>query len=962
MRCVLVRMSTVLMLVHSSALPAVASADDLDALLSGVAEIEAPGVPGPLCVYGSEAFPVIAGATSGGRAAVAAAGRWGAGRVVALGHGGYFDRATLDTADTGRFVTNALRWATGEGTQAGPRIGVVSDVGRGELRTWLTTAGQDAVEVALTHESLGAVDVVALEMWNQGGPELAALRAFVRAGGGLVTASTGWGWAQLHPDLDLVNDYAGNRLLRPIGIQWAYDWLTRTSPAGYVVDGPPPALTHAGRALDAVEAHADGERMLSSAESEQAFDSLLRAVDCLPAADTLLAPRLHALVENNDHWPSAERPVRKTDGASIAAKLFVALHRRTPPESVRPHPAAADFPGSVPADAPRVTRSLTIDTTEPRGHATGPFSWHESPRWHSTGLYAAPGELVTVTVPAEVAEAGDFYVRVGTHSDDISGRPEWERMPEISRRFRVSAATTPVANAFGGLIYVEVPTNARLGNIAVKIEGAVAAPRFVLGETTPAAWRSRIRLAPGPWAEVEGRNMIVTTAAHEVRSLDDPAAVAETWDRVLDLNAELAAWPSPARLRPERFVVDRQISVGYMHAGYPVMAHLDQQANLVNAEHLRSEGNWGFFHEVGHNHQSLDWTFDGTVEVTVNLFTLYVYEFLCGIPVADNENGSAAFRAEQMARYDFDNPDFEQWKREPFLALVMYEQLQQAFGWEAYRQVFATYRALPDAERPKNDDEKRDQWLVRFSRQVGRNLGPFFEAWGVPTSRAARDSIADLPAWLPSELPVDINRPPHPVGNLASLRMGVDEPPLEIDVTGAFRDPDGDALTYAATSSAPGIASVTVSGSRVRVRPVATGTATITVTATDADGSNTAATQTFTAEVVRVAWADDPLRPGVTPVKAIHFTELRSRIDGLRQAAGLQRFTWTDSVLTVRATRIRLVHLLELRAALAEAFTGMSQAGPDWTDPVPVAGTTPIRAAHLMELRAAVMALESVPR
>ena len=65
------------------------------------------------------------------------------------------------------------------------------------------------------------------------------------------------------------------------------------------------------------------------------------------------------------------------------------------------------------------------------------------------------------------------------------------------------------------------------------------------------------------------------------------------------------------------------------------------------------------------------------------------------------------------------------------------------------RQVFATYRALRDAARPKSDDEKRDQWLVRFSQQVGRNLGPFFEAWGVPTSPSARALIANLPMWLP---------------------------------------------------------------------------------------------------------------------------------------------------------------------------------------------------------------------
>ncbi len=458
--------------------------------------------------------------------------------------------------------------------------------------------------------------------------------------------------------------------------------------------------------------------------------------------DALLDPAQIALATaTNRRWPSAEQPVGKADVVTqLASVLFALEHSYTPPDSVRPHPASEDFPGPVPADAPRITRSLTIDTS--------------IPRWHSTGLYAAPGELVTVTVSAEVAKAVGFGVRVGAHSDRIWRRSEWTRMPEISRYFPISASTTLVANAFGGLIYVDVPEAADIGSVTIEIRGAVAAPLFVLGETDLNAWRDEIRHAPAPWAEIAGRNMIVTTDAQEVRDLDDPAAVAEAWDRVLDLSAELAAWPLPARSSPERFVVDRQISVGYMHAGYPIMAHLDQQANLVNAEHLRSECNWGFYHEVGHNHQVDDWTFDGTVEVNVNLFTLYIYEFLCGIPVDDKRfHGSHQSWSELMALYDFDDPDFELWKREEFLALIMYAQMQQEFGWDAYREVFATYRALPDAERPKSDDEKRDQWLVRFSRQVGRNLGPFFEAWGVPTSQAARDSIADLLVWLPTDFP-----------------------------------------------------------------------------------------------------------------------------------------------------------------------------------------------------------------
>ena len=603
--------------------------DDIGALLDGVAEIGAPGVPGSLCIYGSGAFPVIVGAISDVRAPVMAAGRWQAGRIVALGHDGYFTRPTLESLDTGRLITNALHWTAGE-VQTGPRIGVVGAAG---LHAWLKEAGHDVVDADLTPDSLGAVDVVAVVMWNQSAPEIEALSAFVRGGGGLVTAVTGWGWAQLHPHLDLVSDYAGNRLLAHAGIRWSHDYLGRTSPEGYAVDGPPPELTHAGTALEAVEAHANDRRTLTQPEIVQALDSLLRAIRCLPADAALLAPRLDALVERDERdirWPSAEQPVGQADViARLAATLFVLEQSRTPPESVRAHPMAADFPGPVPDDAPRITRSYTVDTAVPR--------------WHSTGLYAAPGELVTVTVPTEVAATVGFHVRVGAHSDRIWHRSEWTRMPEISRRFLISATETLVANAFGGLIYVEVPAEADLGSVAIKIEGAVAAPLFVLGETDLNAWREEIRHAPAPWAEIAGRNMIVTTDADEVRGLDNPAAVAEAWDRVLDLSAELAAWPSPARSSPERFVVDQQISVGYMHAGYPLMAHLDQQANLVNTEHLRSECNWGFYHEVGHNHQVAEWTFDGTVEVTVNLFTLYVYEFLCGIPVAENESGSAAF-------------------------------------------------------------------------------------------------------------------------------------------------------------------------------------------------------------------------------------------------------------------------------------------------------------------------------
>ena len=68
-----------------------------------------------------------------------------------------------------------------------------------------------------------------------------------------------------------------------------------------------------------------------------------------------------------------------------------------------------------------------------------------------------------------------------------------------------------------------------------------------------------------------------------------------------------------------------------------------------------------------------------------------------------------------------------------------------------------------------------------------------------------------------------------------------------LTVTSAFRDPDGDALTYSAMSSDEAVAAVTVSGAEVSVRPVAVGMATITVTATD--GSEMPVTQSFAVTV-----------------------------------------------------------------------------------------------------------------
>ena len=195
----------------------------------------------------------------------------------------------------------------------------------------------------------------------------------------------------------------------------------------------------------------------------------------------------------------------------------------------------------------------------------------------------------------------------------------------------------------------------------------------------------------------------------------------------------------------------------------------------------------------------------------------------------------------------------------------------------------------------------------------------------------------------------------HPELTLPPLTLGVDDAAASLDVAGAFRDPDGDALTYRAVSSAPHVVAARAAGAQVTLTAAGAGTATVEVTATDPDGLSAA--QSFRVRVTP-PFTDDPIVPGETPVRAIHFTELRARIDVLRIEAGMARFRWTDPELRASVTPVRRVHLVELREALAAAYVAAGRTAPRWTDASPLAGTTPIRAAHVTELRAAVRTLE----
>ncbi len=98
---------------------------------------------------------------------------------------------------------------------------------------------------------------------------------------------------------------------------------------------------------------------------------------------------------------------------------------------------------------------------------------------------------------------------------------------------------------------------------------------------------------------------------------------------------------------------------------------------------------------------------------------------------------------------------------------------------------------------------------------------------------------------------LDVNEGPEAVGAMAPKTLEAYGVAAEEDLGQYFRDPDGDALSYAAVSSAPSVAAVTVAGGRLSIAPQAIGAATVTVTARDPDGLEGTQTVAVTVEASR---------------------------------------------------------------------------------------------------------------
>ncbi|XP_065137607.1 TRPM8 channel-associated factor homolog [Paramisgurnus dabryanus] len=691
--------------------------NDLEFLLNDVPEFDIQGgaLPSELMVHGPLAFRIAVAPP--GKVFIAGA-YYGQGRVIVLTHENYLDREALST-----FLINAINWLD-EGRKGvigiNPRLaGAQKILSKSGLNCQLTNFREDlSVHVCTSYSDA----------------ECEKIQEFVAEGSGLLIGGQAWNWAHNNRGRNVTTEYPGNRILNKMGLSI----LASTVNAGLykapeIKEGFKDVY-HFRNVLGHFGKHVTmGQKLAPHVEGslKQLCNDLtkylhMRTYDCA-SYNSMVTHFTDMVKEIGVPQVGSKSPIKTPKDylmLQIASELYKTV---SDPDALLPY-IIKDIP-----DLPTVTDARVRISADTGG----------AEAWISTGLYLSPGMRTQMVIPPELI-GKNWKVQINCHTDNIGGADVLRRAPVVHERFSLYNEMVQISNLWGGLIYLVAPPKTKVDGVEIVVQTAVQAPYFKSGETSVADWVGGICKAPAPWAELEFENIIITLHSDVIRNLDHPDEVAKLWDAIMRGIADLAAIPHKFP-RKERIVADVQIAAGFMHSGYPVMIHSGSAQELINPEGARKSGIWGPIHELGHNQQRGVWEFrPHTSECTCNLWSVYVHEEVLGVDrAAAHKSMTLDNRQARIRDYVKGGRDLKKWI--VWTALDTYMQLQEKFGWDAFKKVFAAYHVMTGV--PKTNPGKMNLYAETFSKVVNMNLSSFFKAWGWPIEPSTEQKISHLPEW-----------------------------------------------------------------------------------------------------------------------------------------------------------------------------------------------------------------------
>ena len=717
-------------------------AADQSELLRGMGQTSWSGWPSPILPIGEWSFPVAF--AEGGYTPdipVISASHVGKGRMVGYGHESWVTGGS--GTDETTFSLRVVEWVCGEEAD----VGLAYGAGFESFQDELESEGH-RVHLSVSPENLSDLDCLLDEFWNgHDDQDNLNILDFLLSGGGLIMGGHAWYWS--YSNQDVSHNYPGNKIAKTTGLFVSHAW-------GYNsvdMSNTPHELSRPQAAIEAIRSdRMDGIQL--SSEHASIADSTLAICTGVVALDfhdfwgplrEVVNTTGWTVIEYGTLWEDVGHNLGEDPVADTLLRVEAALTQGLPASELPAHPSHSNFPGEVPANASRISRTITIDGNQSGLPSNFGYAGARSHIRVTTGLYAAAGDVVTVSLPQPVVDSG-AYVLVGAHSDSLWGKDQLHRHPEIARWWYVDQPYIEVGNAFGGPIYLAIEAGSVLGEFDVTISNAVKAPQYIHGETSLFQWIEQYRHDPAPWAEIGSDLFILTVPSHEIRGLENPDELMDWWDDALSMEHELYGylpWP-----RVERAVFDAQISAGWMHSGYPFMAHDLSVPAVVNVSYMSENGDWGMFHELGHNHQWMPSTLPGTTETGCNFASVYLMEELVGVEghgAVDPEQ-----RAARMEAYFDDGSNISNWS--VWVALDTFLIVKEEWTWQPITDALTVYYDLPASQVPSNDVEEFNAWVLHLSEASGYNLAPYHSAWGFPLEQSTFDSLDHLPVWVEDPL------------------------------------------------------------------------------------------------------------------------------------------------------------------------------------------------------------------
>ncbi len=431
------------------------------------------------------------------------------------------------------------------------------------------------------------------------------------------------------------------------------------------------------------------------------------------------------------------------------------------------------FPGLVCSEEPRITTTLMMDLFYNPVNEGLRISVPPAPQF-STGLYAAPGERISIEVPADEQS---LNVQVGAWRDDLSSNiakgQTVARAPMIILRQKLQPGTNYIRNLYGGHIYIysEMP---KVQTVKLTFSKVCKSPDFILGQTDEAKWKEEIRNSCVPFLELRSKNLIAVVPRDYFIQYPPPniAEALNEWDEGIKRDyyewmglSENAADPiDRAPLLPMRIVLDINPSAGSAHSGFPVVATMNKYwfSTLVNTNYLRNADVWGVYHEFGHNCQQHNyWSWSTLGESTCNLFSFKLANRMRdnGYPdawvpserdwVNERFPPALAFAKDPNLSKNFNGSDER--INSPFMRMVPFIQildkipanwgyLGQPNGW--YFMPYLYSKARRALRQPGSDLNKQSFVYEAISDFTKKDWQLFFRNWGIPVNNISKAAIA----------------------------------------------------------------------------------------------------------------------------------------------------------------------------------------------------------------------------